>query len=256
MDALSAGAVNDVGVSDVGVSEDLAAAALALARRFAAGATMWCAVPEWHSHGRQVAVEFVHPVGRALPVVNLEGPEMVGTVRALSGPGDVLVVVSSAVDPLGRDIMRRAEAWGLTRIWLGAGPRPPADAGEHVVWLEALDPSLAAQSEHMVVLCQRLWELSHEVFEHPGLLEPGPEAACTEEVCITCSDEGQVAEVTAVYEDGRAEVLARGQRETVDVSLVDAGPGDLVLVHAGVALSLLDLPAMTVAPGGAATTAT
>jgi hydrogenase maturation factor len=91
---------------------------------------------------------------------------------------------------------------------------------------------------------------------HPGLLEPGPEAACTEEVCITCSDEGQVAEVTAVYEDGRAEVLARGRRETVDVSLVDAGPGDLVLVHAGVALSLLELPAMTVAPGGAATTAT
>ena len=78
------------------------------------------------------------------------------------------------------------------------------------------------------------------VFEHPGWLEPGPEAACTEEVCITCSDEGRVAEVTAVYEDGRAEVLARGRRETIDASLVDAGPGDLVLVHAGVALTLLE----------------
>ena len=42
------------------------------------------------------------------------------------------------------------------------------------------------------------------------------------------------------YEDGRAEVLARGRRETIDASLVDAGPGDLVLVHAGVALTLLE----------------
>jgi hydrogenase maturation factor len=73
--------------------------------------------------------------------------------------------------------------------------------------------------------------------------EPGPGAACTQEVCITCSDEGRVVEVTVVYEDGRAEVLAQGRRETVDVSLVDAGPGDLVLVHAGVAISLVDLPA-------------
>ncbi len=52
-----------------------------------------------------------------------------------------------------------------------------------------------------------------------------------------------MVEVTVVYEDGRAEVLAQGRRETVDVSLVDAGPGDLVLVHAGVAISLVDLPA-------------
>ena len=29
------------------VAEDLAAAALSLARRFAAGATMWCVAPSW-----------------------------------------------------------------------------------------------------------------------------------------------------------------------------------------------------------------
>ena len=76
--------------------------------------------------------------------------------------------------------------------------------------------------------------------------EPGPEAVCTEEVCITCSDEGRVAEVTAVREDGRAEVLCRGRQETVDASLVDVAPGDLVLVHAGVALSVVELPTATV----------
>jgi len=51
---------------------DLAAAALELARHYAAGATMWCLAPEWPEHGRHVAVEFVHPVvigKRALPAV-------------------------------------------------------------------------------------------------------------------------------------------------------------------------------------------
>jgi hydrogenase maturation factor len=226
---------------DVAVSENLAAAALSLARRFAAGATMWCAAPEWRSHGRHVAVEFVHPVivgKRALPAVDLESGDLAASLRLLCQPGDVLVVVSSAADPAGRDLLRRAEAWGLTRIWLGAGPRPPAAAAEHVVWWEGLDAQFAARSGDIVLLYHLLWELTHVVFEHPGLLAE-PEATCTDEVCITCSDEGRVAEVTAVHGDGQAEVLVGGRVESVDASLVDAGPGDLLLVHAGVAVSLL-----------------
>jgi len=35
-----------VGLED-GPAADLAAASLALARRFAAGATMWCVAPQW-----------------------------------------------------------------------------------------------------------------------------------------------------------------------------------------------------------------
>ena len=57
---------------------DLAVASLALARRFAAGATMWCVAPQWPSHGRHVAVEFVHPVimgKRALPAVSVDGAD-------------------------------------------------------------------------------------------------------------------------------------------------------------------------------------
>jgi hydrogenase maturation factor len=81
-----------------------------------------------------------------------------------------------------------------------------------------------------------LWELTHVVFEHPGLLvERGDTAPA---VCLTCSDEGRLAEVRATGPDGQAEVVVGGQVERVDISLVGpVGSGDLVLVHGGVALT-------------------
>ena len=109
------------------LADDLAVAALALARRFAAGATMWCVSPQWPAHGRHVAVEFVHPVivgKRALPAVHVEGTRPGRRLRLLARPGDVLIAVSTADDPATVDLLRRAEAWGLTRIWLGAGTAP------------------------------------------------------------------------------------------------------------------------------------
>ena len=93
-----------------------------------------------------------------------------------------------------------------------------------------------------MLLYHLLWELTHVVFEHPGLL--AGDAPCTDDVCVTCSDEGRVAEVGVVLDGGRAEVLAAGNLETIDVSLIDpVAPGDLVLVHAGVAItSFSDAP--------------
>ncbi|MCU1494956.1 MAG: HupF/HypC family protein [Acidimicrobiaceae bacterium] len=221
-------------------AEEVAAAALKLARRFAAGATMWCAA-QWPAHGGHVAVEFVHPVivgKRALPAVHVEGADVAAAVRLLARPGDVLVAVSAADDARVGDLLARSEAWGLTRLWLGAGPRPPSGRAEHVVWIEGVDPAFAARSGAVVLLYHLLWELTQVVFEHPGLLEPRPVPAG--EGCITCSDEGRVGEVRAVDEGSRAEVLVSGVPETIDVSLVDpVGPGDLVLVHAGVALTAL-----------------
>ena len=88
-----------------GPAEDLAPAALALARRFAAGATLWCVAPQWPAHARHVAVEFVHPVivgKRALPAVSVDGPEPTESVRLLSRPGDLLLCVSTAERPAGR----------------------------------------------------------------------------------------------------------------------------------------------------------
>jgi hypothetical protein len=229
----------------VGPAEDLAAAALSLARRFADGATMWCVAPAWPSHARHVAVEFVHPVivgTRALPAVSLNAATAVESVRALSRPGDALLVVSTADHPVAHDLLTRAEAWGLTSVWLGAGPRPQPGAGTpavgHVVWIDDQDPAVAARSGQLVLLYHLLWELTHVVFEHPGLLDPGP--AASEEVCVTCSDEGRVAEILAVRADGMADVVVSGVAETLDVSLVAVAPGDLVLAHAGVALTTLE----------------
>jgi hypothetical protein len=219
----------------------LAGAALTVARQFAAGAGMWCVAPQWPAHARHMAVEFVHPVivgKRALPATSLDAAEAESSLRLLGRPGDVLVVIGTADDVRTRDLLQRAEAWGLTRVWLGAGPRPVANRAEHLVWLEAPE---AVHSGELVLLYHLLWELTHVVFEHPGLLAVTP--GCTEEVCITCSDEGRVAEVRALLSTGMVEVIVAGRPESVDASLVDAvAPGDLLLVHAGVALTTLGPP--------------
>lgn len=226
------------------VGTDLAAAALTLARRFAAGATMWCVSPRWPAHSRHLAVEFVHPVvvgTRALPAVHVEAADVVGAVRLLARPGDVVAVVGPGDDDLVRDLLRRADPWGLTSVWIGAGPRPPAGLADHVLWNGGADAGIAARSGDIVVLYHLLWELTHVMFQHPGLLRDATAGACTDDVCITCSDEGRLAEVTSAGPGSRAEVLAGGHRETVDVTLVEpVTPGDLVLVHAGVAIAKVD----------------
>jgi hydrogenase maturation factor len=223
------------------LADDLASTALALARRFAAGATMWCASPRWPAHGRHVAVEFVHPVivgKRALPAVHVENLDLVGALRLLARPGDVVLAIGAADDDQIRDVLRRAEPWGLTSVWLGAGPRPPAGLADHIGWVDDADMAVAARSGRLVLLYHLLWELTHVVFEHPGLLQAEP--VCTDDVCVTCSDEGRVAEVAALHAGGRAEVVAAGLVETIDVSLIDpVSPGDLVVVHAGVAITVL-----------------
>ncbi|MBO0728649.1 MAG: HypC/HybG/HupF family hydrogenase formation chaperone [Acidimicrobiaceae bacterium] len=230
-------------------AESLAAAAATLARRFSAGATMWCVAPRWSAHARHVAVEFVHPVivgKRALPSIELGGADVTDSLRLLARPGDILLVIGAASDTTA-GLLRRGDAWGLTTVWIGAGPHPDGAAASHLVWSDNPDPDRAASSGDLVVLYHVLWELTHVVFEHPGLLtEPAacPNAisvASQDEVCVTCSDEGRVAEILDVGEGGEADALAGGRRETIDVSLVDSvRPGDLVLVHAGTAIATLE----------------
>lgn len=224
------------------VADNLAAAALALARRFAAGATMWCVSPSWPAHGRHVAVEFVHPVimgKRALPAIYVNDDDLLGALRVLVRPGDVLVALGTSKDGKLPPLLRRSEAWGLTSVWIGGGPHPAASVADHLLWVDGVDPDVAGSSGGYVLLYHLLWELVHVVFEHPGLLEEP--AACTDEVCITCSDEGRVVEVVTVREDNTAVVRAAGRQETVDTTLVgDPLPGDLLLVHAGTAITALE----------------
>jgi len=233
-----------VGAVELGsLADDLATASLALARRFAAGATMWCCAPEWPPHAHHVAVEFVHPVimgKRALPAVMVDDTDLVGALRPAVRSGDILLAVASKDEPSVVDAMRRARAWGVETVWIGSGPRPVPGAADHVLWISDDDP-LVPHTGRFVLVYHLLWELTHVCFEHPGLLRPADDDVCTDDVCITCSDEGRLGEVLSMGPGSEATVRTARGTEEVDVTLVGTRqPGDLVLIHAGSAISLLD----------------
>jgi hypothetical protein len=224
---------------DAELADDLAAIAFTLAKRFAAGATMWSIAPSWEPHALHIAVEFVHPVimgKRALPAVALTGPDLVDLVRVSVRPGDIVIAVSGADNHEVRSVMRRAPAWGATTIWICSGERPRAGMADHVLWLDDPDPRVPATGG-FVLFYHLLWELTHVCFEHSGLLKP----ECSEEVCVTCSDEGRQGEVLSAAADGMATVrTARGVESVVTRLIGPVSAGDLVLVHAGTAISRME----------------
>jgi hydrogenase maturation factor len=233
----------ETGVATLGaLAADLASAALALARRFAAGATLWCWAPGAPQHASHVAVEFVHPVimgKRALPAVALATGDdgALDALRSLVAPGDVVMVLSAVCDARVDAVLRRASSWGVSTIWIGAGERPAAGAADHVLWSNG-DPGRAMHDGQVVLLYHLLWELTHVCFEHGGLLQEM--SGCTGDTCITCSDGADIAEVVDA-DAGRATVRAAGRLRTIDTTLIDGvGAGDLVLVHAGTAISIVD----------------
>jgi phosphoheptose isomerase len=226
------------------LADDLASAALALAGRFASGATLWCWAPDAPEHAQHVAVEFVHPVivgKRALPAVAVTAgwPEALAVLRSLVRAGDVLVVVGAeATDDRVASVLRRAPSWGAATIWIGAGDRPDVGCADHVLWRGG-DVELAAHDGRFVLVYHLLWELTHVCFEHPGLVRD--EVAGGGPVCTTCADEGRLAEVVGAGTTATATVRTAAGVEEIDTTLVgDLAPGDLVLVHAGTALTIVD----------------
>jgi hypothetical protein len=223
------------------LAADLASASFSLAQRFSAGATMWCIAPNLTPHAQHIAVEFVHPVivGKpALPAVALSGSDLLGQVRVSARAGDVVIAVAGAADIEASAVMCRAPAWGVTTIWIGSGHRPTHGAADHVLWLDDPDPRLPATGD-FVLMYHLLWELTHVCLEHPGLLAVASQD-CTEDVCITCSDEGRLAEVVSVAADGTALVrTAKGTESAVTALTGPLSRHDLVLVHAGMAITKL-----------------
>ena len=76
-------------------------------------------------------------------------------------------------------------------------------------------------------------------------LGPDEDAACTldsEGHCITCADEAlQVRVLYVDDEHGLAQVTLKGTEEEIDISLVESiMPGDILLVHGGVAIARVD----------------
>jgi hydrogenase expression/formation protein HypC len=63
--------------------------------------------------------------------------------------------------------------------------------------------------------------------------------SCQDGVCITCSDSGLPSRVVELREQGLALVDTGSSREVISVALVDAGPGDTVLVHAAEAIAVV-----------------
>ncbi len=63
---------------------------------------------------------------------------------------------------------------------------------------------------------------------------------CHGEVCITCSDTAVEVTVVRLLADGLAMVdTGQGTEEEVSVALVEAGPGDRILVHAKEAIAVV-----------------
>ena len=226
------------------LADDLARTALALARSFSAGATLWCVAPDWPEHAQHVAVEFVHPVivgTRAFPAVAVVEPDLVAGLRPLVAGGDVLLAIAPADASSVAAVMRRAGAWGISTVWIGTGRRPPPGAADHVLWLDDADGPRVGPGA-LVLLYHVLWELTHVCFEHPGLLRDSTDGECEGPTCRTCADEGVLAEVvTPGAGAGPARVRTATGREQVDTTLV--GPvaaGDLLLVHAGAAIGVVE----------------
>jgi hydrogenase expression/formation protein HypC len=62
---------------------------------------------------------------------------------------------------------------------------------------------------------------------------------CHDDVCITCSDTAVEVTVVRLLDDGLAMVAAGRGEEEVSVALVEARPGDTILVHAGEAIAIV-----------------
>ena len=80
--------------------------------------------------------------------------------------------------------------------------------------------------------------LKHEL----GPIEEDSCALDAEGHCITCSDEAvQVRVLYVDEENGLAQVTLDGTVEEIDISLVESiAPGDILLVHGGVAIERVD----------------
>ena len=107
-----------------------------------------------------------------------------------------------------------------------------------MIWVETTT-DVACRTTAVMLRYHLLWELTHVCFEHPGLLVV-ERAECDRRARASpVLTRARWRRVAVAHEAG---VGAHGRRrETIDISLVGAVvPGDLVLVHAGTAIAVLE----------------
>ena len=152
----------------------------------------------------------------------------VDDVRRTTRAGDVLVLLGAI--PRGEEFCVRARAWGTPTVWITDGHRPSAGVADHVLWSDG--PAAPGWVRDTYDALRRAVDATGVVplprDEHPG------------EVCITCADEGIVVEVIRADTPTTASVRSPDGTGSVDTTLVGAVvPDDLLLVHAGTAISLI-----------------
>lgn len=183
----------------------------------------------------------VHLAGCASPAgsgyVEHVPTQLEAQLRAAAHPGDALIVVGAPGGAEARDrVLRRAPAWGLEAIWIGTADDStarPADGLARCV--ESADPA--------TTLAELAAAAARFTGAEPELVPQIPE--CTDEVCVTCSDEGRLGEVVTPPEAMFLPAVVRTAdgEEEVDTTLVgEVRPGDLVLIHAGGAIARVPEP--------------
>jgi D-sedoheptulose 7-phosphate isomerase len=182
----------------------LASTCWGMARRFHGGGKLviYASPGPLFSDAQHNAVEFIHPVlvgKRALPAVAVRERAQ---QELLAGPDDIRMEITE------KGMSVDGEAFAV-------------DTADRLVAQEVIETAY-----------HELWELVHVFFEHEGLLEQG----CADGVCVTCGDVALPAAVVRAGEAGAVVRTAQGEEEA-DVTLVaPVVPGELLLVHGGVAL--------------------
>ncbi len=170
------------------------------------------------SDAQHNAVEFIHPVlvgKRALPAVSVRDPKQ---LQVLARAHDIKMGVTSG------DVGTLP-----SNLEVAFGDAGEADA-KHVFRVGSGDTLVTQEVQETAY--HELWELVHVFFEHEGLLQEG----CSDEVCITCGDVALPAAVVRINGPTGLVRTAQGDEEA-DLSLVGPiVPGELVMVHGGVAL--------------------
>ena len=199
---------------------ELATACWGMARRFHKGGKLLVhgAAGPAFSDAQHNAVEFMHPVlvgKRALPAIAVRNA---AHMALLAGPDDVSLGVTGgdmALLPPG--------------LMVAFGDAGTCDA-QHCFAVGSGDPMVSQEIQETAY--HELWELVHVFFEHEGLLAEG----CTDDVCITCGDVALPGAIVTISGTTALVRTAQGEEET-DLALVGpVVPGDLVLVHGGVAI--------------------
>lgn len=169
------------------------------------------------------------------PVERVSWANAEETLRRSAVAGAALIVIGRTEDlmrhELARDrILRRSPAWGLNPVWIGDSAPPEEGLAVRVT------------TNDVPQTLDQILEMAHEKSLDSTSLTPMI-VDCTDEVCVTCSDEGRLGEVISPPEGFfmPARVRTAEGIEDVDVTLIgDVREHDIVLIHAGGAIALIE----------------